>query len=119
MEFTGATTAWAADVARHLDRFAGHRVPSVDDLWVTDSPALLVRYRLGDLRLAARAQLDRDPTSWDTPTDSERLASNLLHSLHAPGDIEWTDDDRYGWWGDPPAEGWAALSAENRVTTVR
>ncbi|MFC5141552.1 hypothetical protein ACFPK1_25165 [Actinomycetospora rhizophila] len=120
MTYTTATAEWAADVAHHLRRFAGSGVPAIDDLRVSDAPAVLVRYHLGEDRLAVRfGRLDRDPTSWEAPTDSEHLASNLLHVLHAPDDLEWTDPDGYRWWGDEPNDGWASVATEGRAVSAR
>lgn len=118
MQYEGLSTEWAMDVGRRFDEYAGERVPLVDALWVT-SDALVVRYRLQDGRMAMRAPLDRDPTSWDEPIDSGRLASGLLHTLHSPDDLEWTDADGYRWWGTAPSGGWTAIDAEERVLTLR
>lgn len=101
-------------------RFAPANVSALDDLWVSDDLALLVRYRLRDERLAVRfGRLDVDPTSLLEPEDSAQLAVLLVHNLHASGENEWTDEDGYRWWGDPPAEGWPGMLSANRLRTLR
>ena len=118
MKFDGLSPEWAVDVGRRFNEYAGDRIPTVDDLWVT-SAALLARYRIRDQWMAMRAPLDRDPTSWREPLESGGFASNLLHTLHSPDDLEWTDTDGYRWWGTAPDDGWAALGDEERVLTLR
>jgi hypothetical protein len=88
---------------------------------VTGDLALQVRYRLGNEKLALRVErLDVDPTSALEPSDSARLASDLLHTLHdAPAGDLWRDDRGYGWWGDEPTGGWAVLETGERLLTVR
>ena len=120
MNFEGLTPEWAVEVANHFDRIAGDRPPPLDDLWVETSLALVVRYRLADYWLGVRfGRLDVDPNSMLGPSRSGRLASNLYHSLHSPSEWEWTDEEGYIWWGDPPEGGWACVLNEDRLITLR
>lgn len=118
--FSGLTQEWAIAVAQQLDGFAGDHEPSLDDLWISGDLSLNVRYRIGRSLLALRVErLDVDPTSAGEPDDAAGLASNLLHSLHAPGEPEWVDSDGYVWWGDPPADGWPTVSSRNALAVLR
>lgn len=120
MKFERLTPEWARDVAIQFDRIAGDRPPPVDDVWIDDDLALLVRYRLIDYALAARfARLDIDPTSQLEPSSSGQLASMLYHNLHSPSEWEWVDEDGYLWWGDRPDGGWTTVATADRLLTVR
>lgn len=117
--FSGLTPGWAEDVAIQFARFAPANVSALDDVWVSDDLALLVRYRLRDERLAVRfGRLDVDPTSLREPEDSAQLASLLVHNLHASTEKEWADMDGYRWWGDRPDGGWPGVLSANRLLTV-
>jgi hypothetical protein len=119
MPFESLTPEWAADVARRLHGFAQAPAsdPQVEELWLTRDLALHIRYRLGNDHLATRiARLDVDPTSSNEPTDSARLASDLLHTLRdAPAIRPWRDDRGYDWWGDEPAGGWNEAGTGERL----
>lgn len=118
--FAGLTAKWAEEVAVQFVRFAPANVSALDDLWVSDDLALLVRYRIRDGRLAVRfGRLDVDPTSLLEPEDSAQLATLLVHNLHASTAKEWTDDDGYRWWGDPPGDGWPNVLSGKRRRTLR
>lgn len=120
MRFEGLTPEWAIDLAKEFDRIAADRPPPVDDLWISDDLALLVRYRLINYSLAVRiARLDVDPSSELEPKSSGQLASVLYHNLHSPSEWEWTDDDGYVWWGERPDGGWPAVLSGRRLLTVR
>jgi hypothetical protein len=122
MSFTTLDAAWAVDVARHMHRLglANGPAPRVDEIWVSADLALQVRYHLGPSAWAVRfAHLDIDPTSAAAPIDSARLASDLLHDLHAaPQQAAWHDALGHGWWGDEPAGGWPALDDHARILTL-
>ncbi len=123
LPFASLDQEWAVDVARRMRDLAltSGPEPRVDEVWVSRDLALQVRYHLGSSALAARfGRLDVDPTSWSTPSDSARLASDLFHNLHAAPDAPpWRDELGYGWWGDEPEDGWPTVADRERLLTLR
>lgn len=120
--FTGLTPEWAEQVARKVHGLGlrSTHSPRLAEVWLTQDLALHVRYHIGSDALAVRiGRLDVDPTSMGAPLDSARLASDLFHNLHdAPEARSWTDALGFGWWGDSPREGWAAVETRERVLTL-
>jgi hypothetical protein len=89
-------------------------------VWLTTDLALHVGYHVESSSLGVRiGHLDVDPLSSGPPSDSAAMASTIFHNLHdAPDDLPWEDASGRGWWGDEPAEGWAAIEQGRRILTL-